>query len=88
MTADEAQAAGAAGSAGKATSFGDPRAVGFREESRRWLTDATRGFSRADRMQEPDADILARRLAWELSLLERWFPNGFGCLLRDLRTRP
>jgi hypothetical protein len=28
----------------------------------------------------------AQRLAKDLSLLETWFPNGFGCLLRDLRA--
>jgi hypothetical protein len=28
----------------------------------------------------------AQRLAKDHSLLETWFPNGFGCLLRDLRA--
>ena len=70
MTADEAQAVG------KATSFGDPRAARFREESRQWLLDATGGVSHADRAEMADADILARRLAWD----RRLHDGGYGAI--------
>jgi alkylation response protein AidB-like acyl-CoA dehydrogenase len=70
VTVDEARAVG------RATSFGDPRAIRFREESRRWLADATSGLSRADRGKETDADILARRLAWD----RRLFDGGYGAI--------
>jgi alkylation response protein AidB-like acyl-CoA dehydrogenase len=70
LAVDEAQAVG------KATSFGDPRAARFREESRRWLADATRGLSGSDRVEESDADILARRLVWD----RRLFDGGYGAI--------
>jgi alkylation response protein AidB-like acyl-CoA dehydrogenase len=70
LTVDEAQATG------KATSFGDSRAARFREDARRWLADATRGFSHPDGAEITDADILARRLAWD----RRLFDGGYGAL--------
>jgi alkylation response protein AidB-like acyl-CoA dehydrogenase len=70
LTVDEAQAVG------KATSFGDPRAARFREESRQWLLDATGGVSHTDRAEMADADILARRLAWD----KRLYDGGYGAI--------